>query len=78
MLSAADGTLRPFRYYFAQREAVESAIWLYEVEDTRAPYALIRYDLSGRVSKGMSAEDWTRYVLKLATGQGDGTDVTGS
>ena len=28
----ADGTLSPFRYYFAQREAVESVIWLYEVQ----------------------------------------------
>ncbi|MBI5016333.1 MAG: DEAD/DEAH box helicase family protein [Deltaproteobacteria bacterium] len=69
-LLAADGTLRPFRYYFAQREAVESAVWLYEVEEARDPYALIRYDASGRVSKGMFAEDWTRYVLKLATGAG--------
>jgi len=70
VLSAADGALRPFCYYFAQREAVESAVWLYEVETARDPYALIRYDASGRVSKGMFAEDWTRYVLKLATGAG--------
>jgi hypothetical protein len=26
----ADGTLRTFNYYFAQREAVETIIWLYE------------------------------------------------
>src|SRR5687768_13157906 len=25
----------PFRWYFAQREAVESAIWLHEVEEAR-------------------------------------------
>ena len=31
---------------------------------------LMKYDSSGRVSKGMFAEDWTRYVLKLATGAG--------
>ena len=28
----ADGTVLPFAWYFAQREAVESVIWMYEVE----------------------------------------------
>ena len=65
-----DGTVRPFQWYFAQREAVESAIWLYEVERARDPWALLKYDSSGRVSKGMFDEDWTRYVMKLATGAG--------
>ena len=59
-----------FRWYFAQREAVESAIWLYEVERARDPYALMKYDSSGRVSRGMFDEDWPRYVMKLATGAG--------
>lgn len=67
---SAEGAVRPFCYYFAQREAVESAIWLYEVEEARDPYALIKFDSSERVSKGMFAEDWTRYVMKLATGAG--------
>ena len=66
----ADGTVEPFRWYFAQQEAVELALWLYEIERVRDPYALMRYDSSGRVSKGMFPEDWTRYVLKLATGAG--------
>jgi len=70
LLPSPDGLAMPFRYYFAQREAVESAIWLYEVEEARDPYALIKFDYSGRVSKGMFDEDWTRYVLKLATGTG--------
>ena len=70
LLPSSDGTMRPFRYYFAQQEAVESAIWLYEVEEARDPYALIKYDSSERVSKGMFDEDWTRYVMKLATGAG--------
>ena len=70
VLVQADGTLVPFRYYFAQREAVESAIWLYEVQRALDPYALIKFDGSGRVSKGMFDEDWTRYVMKLATGAG--------
>lgn len=70
LMAQADGTVEPFRWYFAQQEAVELALWLYEVERARDPYALMRYDSSGRVSKGMFDEDWTRYVLKLATGAG--------
>lgn len=70
LLTGATGMVTPFRYYFAQREAVESVIWLYEIEAARDPYALLKYDSSGRVSKGMFPEDWTRYVLKLATGVG--------
>ena len=65
-----DGTATRFRWYFAQREAVESAIWLYEMAKARDPYALIKYDSSNLVSKQMFLEDWTRYVLKLATGAG--------
>ena len=70
LLPQADGSVQPFQWYFAQREAVESAIWLYEVEQARDPYALMKYDSSERVSKGMFDEDWTRYVLKMATGAG--------
>jgi type III restriction enzyme len=70
LMPQADGTVEPFRWFFAQQEAVESALWLYEVEHARDPYALLRYDSSGRVSTGMFDEDWTRYVLKLATGAG--------
>jgi type III restriction enzyme len=66
----ADGTLSQFRYYFAQREAVETVIWLHEVRRARDRYDLIRFDASGAVSSGMFAEDWPRYVLKLATGAG--------
>jgi type III restriction enzyme len=70
LLPQRDGTMRPFAWYFAQREAVETAIWLYEIERARDPYALMRYDSSGGVSRGMFFEQWTRYVLKLATGAG--------
>jgi len=59
-----------WRWYFGQREAVESAIWLYEVEQARDPLSLIAYDSTGAVSAGMFDEIWTRYVLKLATGAG--------
>src|SRR6266571_5395877 len=65
-----DGTIGPFRWYFAQREAVESAIWLYEIEGARSAYAMMKYDSSDAISKQMFDEDWARYVMKLATGAG--------
>ena len=67
---AADGSLTPFRYYFAQQEAVETAIWLYEVKEARDKFDLLRFDASGSVSSGMFDEAWPRYVLKMATGAG--------
>src|SRR5699024_3032431 len=70
MTEQADGTLKPFSYYFAQREAVETVIWLYEVKQARDKYDLMRFDASGAISTGMFAEDWTRYVCKMATGAG--------
>ncbi len=70
ILPEAEGPAFRFRWYFAQREAVETAIWLYEIAKARDPYALIRFDSSDAVSKQMFLEDWTRYVLKLATGAG--------
>ena len=66
----ADGSLSTLRYYFAQREAVETVIWLYEVRAARDKYDLLRFDASGAVSSGMFPEDWPRYVLKMATGAG--------
>ncbi|MGH8693594.1 MAG: DEAD/DEAH box helicase, partial [Burkholderiales bacterium] len=66
----ADGTRAPFRYYFAQREAVETVIWLHDVRKVRDKHDLMRFDASGAVSAGMFDEDWPRYVLKLATGAG--------
>jgi len=70
LLETADGTLAPFQYYFAQREAVETVIWLYDVRKARDKFDLLRFDASGAVSHGMFAEDWPRYVLKMATGAG--------
>ncbi len=70
LLENADGSLSPFRYYFAQREAVETLIWLYDVRRARDKFDLLRFDASGAVSSGMFDEDWPRYVLKMATGAG--------
>jgi type III restriction enzyme len=70
LISKSDGSMLDFRYYFAQREAVETAIWLFEYEKARDPFSLMRYDSTELVSKMMFPEDWTRYVFKLATGAG--------
>jgi len=70
VIQKADGALLEFKYYFAQREAVETVIYLYEVAKVKDKYDLIRYDSSGAVSTGMFDEDWLRLVLKMATGSG--------
>ncbi len=69
-VEGSDGMLVDFRYYFAQREAVETVIWLYDVKRARDKFDLMRFDASGAVSAGMFDEDWPRYVVKMATGAG--------
>ena len=59
-----------FQYYFAQREAVETIIYLYEVVKAKNKYDLFRYDESGAISSSMFPEDWLRLVIKMATGSG--------
>jgi type III restriction enzyme len=59
-----------FNFYFSQREAIESVIYLYEVAKAKDKYELLRYDSSGRITTGSFEEDWTRYVIKMATGAG--------
>ncbi|MGE5604918.1 MAG: DEAD/DEAH box helicase family protein [Bacteroidota bacterium] len=70
ILPKSDGTMFEFKYYFAQREAIESVIYLYEVAKVKDKYDLIRYDSSGVVSTGMFDEEWLRLVIKMATGSG--------
>lgn len=70
LIPADDGTATEFRYYFAQREAVETIIYLYDLVGVKDKYDLLRYDSSGAVSAGMFDEDWRRLVVKMATGSG--------
>ena len=65
-----DGTMTEFQYYFAQREAMETIIYLYDVVKAKDKYDLMRFDSSGAVSTGMFDETWLRMVLKMATGTG--------
>lgn len=70
LLDQADGTQSQFRYYFAQREAVETVIWLYDARGARDKFDLLRFDASGAVSSNMFDEEWPRFVVKMATGAG--------
>jgi type III restriction enzyme len=70
IIPKADGSLFDFKYYFAQREAIETVVFLYEVAKVKDKYDLLRYDSSGAVSPGMFDEDWLRLVIKMATGSG--------
>ncbi|MDN5751861.1 MAG: DEAD/DEAH box helicase family protein [Nitrosospira sp.] len=70
LIEQADGTQSQFRYYFAQREAVETVIWLYDVRGARDKFDLLRFDASGAVSSNMFDENWPRFVIKMATGAG--------
>ncbi len=70
LLPKADGTTVEFQYYFAQREALETVIYLYDVVGAKDKFDLMRFDSSGAVSAGMFDETWRRYVIKMATGSG--------
>ncbi len=70
LLPQADGSAAAFRYYFAQQEAVETIIYLYDAVNVKDKYDLMRFDSSGAVSAGMFDESWRRFVIKMATGSG--------
>jgi len=70
LLPRADGAMVEFQYYFAQREALETIIYLYDVVGVKDKYDLMRFDHSGAVSAGMFDETWRRFVVKMATGAG--------
>ena len=70
LLPQSDGTMAEFQYYFAQREALETIIYLYDVVGFKDKYDLMRFDHSGAVSTGMFDETWRRLVVKMATGAG--------
>lgn len=70
VITQSDGTQSQFRYYFAQREAVETVVYLNDVVKVNDKYDLMRFDASGVVSAGMFPESWKRFVIKMATGSG--------
>jgi type III restriction enzyme len=70
LLPKADGTDFEFQYYFAQREALETIIYLYDVAGAQDKFDLMRFDSSGSITTGMFDETWLRFVVKMATGTG--------
>ena len=60
-----------WHYYYCQREAIETLIYLYEVMKARKLYTLAEhFDPEGRIHARPKDDRWPRYVLKMATGSG--------
>ena len=70
LIDHADGPSTTFQYFFAQREALETIIYLNDVVGVKDKHDLMRFDSSGAVSSGMFDESWRRFVVKMATGSG--------
>ena len=70
LMPQGDGNMAAFQYFFAQREALETIVYLYDVVGARDKFDLMRFDSSGAVSAQMFDESWRRYVVKMATGSG--------
>src|SRR5690606_680538 len=64
---------RPFRYYFAQQEAIETLIYVFEVAQTRNLADLyqrfIPADLAGSI-RLPEVDPFARYCVKMAAGSG--------
>jgi type III restriction enzyme len=70
LMLQAGGAMTEFQYYFAQREALETIFYLYDVVGVQDKYDLMRFDSSGAISASMFDESWRRFVVKMATGSG--------
>jgi type III restriction enzyme len=69
------GNALPFRYHWAQREAVETIIFLYELRGTRNVASLLTEFGEGSLDDlalGIPPDEdrWARYCCKMATGSG--------
>ncbi|MDR1871768.1 MAG: DEAD/DEAH box helicase family protein [Deltaproteobacteria bacterium] len=70
LVNGPGGLPQEFRYFFAQREALETVIFLYDVVKAQNNYDLMRFDSSGLISEDKFDESWLRLVIKMATGTG--------
>ena len=70
IIPRSDGSADTFQFYFAQREAIETIVYLYDVVRVKDKYDLLRFDSSEAVSASMFHENWRRFVVKMATGSG--------
>jgi len=70
-ITHADGSITDFQYYFAQRESVETIIFLHEKVGVIGPDDMMRFQSEENpISPGMFDESWRRFVIKMATGAG--------
>jgi type III restriction enzyme len=75
LIETSGGLRIPFRYYFCQREAMETLIYLYEVRGIRSLTPLMA-EFAGPSAEtaalGVNPDDdrWAKYAFKLATGAG--------
>ncbi len=69
------GLILPFRYYFCQREAIETLVYLYESREIRSLSSLTA-NFAGadaeRKALGIDPDEdkWAKYAFKVATGAG--------
>ena len=74
-VAAPEGGVIPFSYYFCQREAVETLIYLYEMRGIRTLSGLVA-EFGGANSEiaalGINPDEdlWPKYAFKIATGAG--------
>ena len=64
-----EAVLHGFRYYFGQRESVESVIYIFEKLNARDSGDLLKLDSWG-LSRNYLNDNWLRLVIKQATGTG--------
>lgn len=70
LIENSNGETTEFKYFFSQREALETIIYLHDVNKVQDKHDLMRFDSTGRVSANMFDETWRRFVVKMATGAG--------
>ena len=64
-------TRLPFKYHLAQRESIETLIYVWEVEKVRSRKALLeRYAYDSKNLRLPPYDDFARYSIKMATGSG--------
>ncbi|MCS6988978.1 MAG: DEAD/DEAH box helicase family protein [Chloroherpetonaceae bacterium] len=62
---------QPFRFHHAQRDAIETLIYVYEVQKARTRKALIeKYAFSAKELRLPPHDEFARYCVKMATGSG--------
>jgi type III restriction enzyme len=64
------GPGRAFRYHPFQREAIETLIYLYEVEEVRRQKSLLETFVRRPDLQLLQYDEFARYCLKMATGSG--------